>query len=144
MSDNDDDVSYDKEEEHVVSYKKENQEDVASYSGEEEDVVSCNEDVVSYKEEEQEEDGNDARKEPDVGLRPINNTLPSILVQACWETSYQEVFSEMQQWISTGDGEVQMVILLTWKTLNSLELNCTVETFVYDPDAEQSHRRVMR
>jgi hypothetical protein len=73
----------------------------------------------------------------DVGWRfsKLKADLPSVVIQTCWAESYQQMFGEMEQWMTKQPGVVRKAILLKWtlKGIDDVEnaqLDCTVEVFV--------------
>jgi hypothetical protein len=80
------------------------------------------------------------REENDVGIRPKGRELPTVIVQSCWEKSYDQTYREMKDWMYCD--AVKRVILLKWT--NGVEApDCDMEMFEYDSNAPDNFRRTM-
>ncbi|KAF8251005.1 hypothetical protein K440DRAFT_638839 [Wilcoxina mikolae CBS 423.85] len=79
-----------------------------------------------------------------VGLRPAGAKLPSLVVLSGLENSYERASNELQQWITLGNGAVQVAILLAWNIVAQSFVECRVRVIVPDSNEASLTRTIMQ
>ena len=74
-----------------------------------------------------------ARKEPDLLVRPDNQLLPSLVIESGWSESLSRLRQDMNLWLVGGQGQVRATIILKWQLVtNTNTVQGDVELYTLD------------
>ncbi|KAJ5582588.1 hypothetical protein N7535_001208 [Penicillium sp. DV-2018c] len=74
-----------------------------------------------------------SRKEPDFLMRPVNQRLPTLVMESGWSESFPRLLGDLNLWLVGGAGAVNAIIILQWQTITGTNrVGGTAE--LYTPD----------
>ncbi|OJJ83629.1 uncharacterized protein ASPGLDRAFT_26510 [Aspergillus glaucus CBS 516.65] len=75
-----------------------------------------------------------SRKEPDLCIKPVGMTLPTVVIESGWSESREQLYEDRDLWLKGGRESVQMVIIVKWTQNAAKQVEGDIELVDLDTD----------